>query len=117
MEKRMNCGEVITRHLMKVRDATPGSNHCSAWTSPIGPEKYVRNEIRAFAEMVDTVEGITENNHPFARYLRAKALILRAMARELPIGRFSRARLNLLVTEVVTTSGLDWNELEPYEEQ
>lgn len=79
-------------------------------------EHVVRDTIRAWAGLAEHNESIA--HHPqFGRYFKAQALALRAMVETFDMGRFQAIRLRQLVIDIGEAGGIDWKELEQYDEE
>jgi hypothetical protein len=79
-------------------------------------ERVVRDTIRAWAGLAEHNEMIA--HHPqYGRYFKAQALALRAMVELFDMGRLEAGRLRELVIDIGEAGGIDWQELEQYDEE
>lgn len=88
------------------------------WRNPQSQEeRAVKEAINSFARIQAASPCIAQPEHPFHRYYLAQALALRAwVSYAAPIGGLDRERLKNLVEKLGERAGIDWEELEPYDE-
>ena len=110
------CGDCVQRDLNKLGHQMLISQHTHAWRQPRGPERAIRDLIRGWASLADDNPPILENEQ-YGRYYRAQALAMRAMVETMPLGRFSKPRLRDLVIAIGESAGIDWQELDGYEDE